>query len=250
MSMWEKNSIFRRTLALFFDRKKQSPLTDDQRNSLTTATIHAMSILDKHGIVHWLDYGSLLGVVREGGIIKEDHDTDMSYLHDEFDKIAAIREANFHVKNRFTIICRGHEIDMEPWVLHEGNMWRENQIGRSFIIDIYMRRYDIFPPDFLINIVRISWAGGYVRAFSEENAKKLLIIRYGYLYRWVFSRNIFFYLKGKVFTRNWNLKRHRAKFNYDSSVDGKKVLMTYARTENLQVRRRLLNWVARFANVF
>jgi hypothetical protein len=37
-------------------------------------------LLTKHGIVHWLDYGSLLGAVRGGELIPWDNDVDFGFL--------------------------------------------------------------------------------------------------------------------------------------------------------------------------
>jgi hypothetical protein len=45
------------------------------------------SALVGRGLVHWLDYGSLLGAVRDGQLIPWDDDVDFGYLHDDHDLV-------------------------------------------------------------------------------------------------------------------------------------------------------------------
>ena len=83
--------MFKEMLPLYLSREKRIPLTPEERRGLTDATLYLMSVFESHGIVHWLDYGTLLGVTREGGIIEEDHDTDISYLFCDLDaRVACI----------------------------------------------------------------------------------------------------------------------------------------------------------------
>lgn len=59
-------------------------------------------IFDKHGIVCWLDWGTLLGAIREGKRIEWDHDVDLSVTESEFKKIdsafSEIKEKRFFIK--------------------------------------------------------------------------------------------------------------------------------------------------------
>ncbi len=54
-------------------------LTPDERLRLLNMLTHASGVLSAHNITHWLDFGSLLGAVRNGRII--DWDDDGAKLH-------------------------------------------------------------------------------------------------------------------------------------------------------------------------
>jgi hypothetical protein len=47
-------------------------------------------LLDRHGIRHWLDYGSLLGVVRNGRLVPWDSDVDLGILAEDVDRVIAL----------------------------------------------------------------------------------------------------------------------------------------------------------------
>jgi LicD family len=49
-------------------------------------------LLERHGIVHWLDYGTLLGAVREGELIPWDNDVDFSMLQRQEQQALALAE--------------------------------------------------------------------------------------------------------------------------------------------------------------
>src|SRR5439155_9497138 len=44
-------------------------------------------LLDRHGIVHWLDHGTLLGAVREGAFIAWDEDVDFGVFDSDLPAI-------------------------------------------------------------------------------------------------------------------------------------------------------------------
>lgn len=62
----------------------------------------ASELLARHGIVHWLDYGSLLGAVREEKLIPWDSDGDFGILQRDEPKVLALAEE---------IATAGHQLD-------------------------------------------------------------------------------------------------------------------------------------------
>ena len=52
-------------------------LSPEERYRLLDMLVHASSVLSEHNITHWLDFGSLLGAVRNGKIIDWDDDGAM-----------------------------------------------------------------------------------------------------------------------------------------------------------------------------
>jgi len=84
-------------------------------------------ILDKHHIRFWLDWGTLLGAVREGKIIEWDHDVDLGMMESDFKKINSILyefEKKRFCLNKFPVIKTnfhlyltrlGYAIDIWPY---------------------------------------------------------------------------------------------------------------------------------------
>lgn len=53
-------------------------------------SVHA--VLERHGILHWLDFGTLLGAVRDGELIPWDADADFGILARDADRVLALRD--------------------------------------------------------------------------------------------------------------------------------------------------------------
>ena len=71
-----------------------------------TGFVH--ELLERRGIVHWLDYGTLLGAVREGELIPWDEDVDFGILATD---VAAVRELKPEIE------AAGHRLD-DSWYPH------------------------------------------------------------------------------------------------------------------------------------
>jgi len=69
---------------------------------LKNQLLAVIDLLDQHKILYHLEGGTLLGIVRDKGIIPWDHDTDISIMAADFDKfkqiIPKIKNKNFRVK--------------------------------------------------------------------------------------------------------------------------------------------------------
>jgi len=62
-------------------------------------------IFDKHGVRYWLDFGTLLGIVREGRILPWDDDMDISIFEDDRQKVhdivmPEIKKLNYRTYSR------------------------------------------------------------------------------------------------------------------------------------------------------
>jgi len=79
---------------------------------------HFAAIAKDHDLRWWADYGTLLGAVRNGGIIPHDKDADIGLLGDDWEKMLAVYPEipwiEKHVDFRLTFV---REIDGFQWVL-------------------------------------------------------------------------------------------------------------------------------------
>ena len=58
--------------------------------SAVEALRYIKEVFDAHGIEYWLDYGTLLGAIRDGKFIPWDHDVDIGALDSEESKIKIV----------------------------------------------------------------------------------------------------------------------------------------------------------------
>jgi phosphorylcholine metabolism protein LicD len=71
-------------------------------------------IFDKHGVRYWLDFGTLLGIVREGRILPWDDDMDISIFEEDRQKVhdvvmPEIKKLNYRTYSRYHHI-EDHEV--------------------------------------------------------------------------------------------------------------------------------------------
>jgi hypothetical protein len=82
-------------------------------------------LLDANGIVHWLDYGTLLGAVRDGRLIPWDDDADMAMLQRDGARLLAARQ---------TIEAAGYRLHLDDY---------ENMI-RVYYSEVNHNHVDVF----------------------------------------------------------------------------------------------------------
>lgn len=56
-------------------------------DELKKALLLTKKIFDEHNIIHWLEYGSLLGCIRNGKLIAWDKDADLGIWYTDIDKV-------------------------------------------------------------------------------------------------------------------------------------------------------------------
>ena len=121
-----------------------------------------IDIFDKHNIRYWLDFGTLLGIVRENRILPWDDDMDISILEDDRQKVhdlvmPEIKKLSYRVYSRY------HHIENHD-VLKKGDFRafrvRNNRLFflRGYVkLDIFVmyRKEDYFYWYELYNVHRI-----------------------------------------------------------------------------------------------
>jgi len=106
---------------------------------LRECLLHLLTVLNKHDVPYWLDFGTLLGSIREHNIIPWDADADISILRSDFPKVAAIlpeilQLGQYPMTDRKVMWCCEvfwdgtiklcihkctKHIDIYPWEIHE-----------------------------------------------------------------------------------------------------------------------------------
>jgi lipopolysaccharide cholinephosphotransferase len=100
---------------------------------------------DKHEIKYWLDFGGLLGFVRNGGVIPWDDDIDISMLKEDFDKFfdlfsKEVNDINSNLYNKIEIYFHEWKNDFSA----AGRQLRiTNDKSKAIFFDIFL--YDSLP---------------------------------------------------------------------------------------------------------
>ena len=151
-------------------------------------------MLDREGVRWWVDYGTLLGFVRNGGLIPFDKDCDLCILADDRAKLLALKdewnEMGFHASyahpkptQRFRT---GDRVKVALSQRNRTNtdifVWERNKPKKGFLdrrnyigADLYKGRE--FPIKWLLPLQRGQWDGINVSVPAEP--VKLVAWRYG-----------------------------------------------------------------------
>lgn len=77
---------------------------------LLELTLFVDDLLERHGIVHWLDYGTLLGAVRNGELIPWDGDVDLGILDRDVESVLRlapeVEQAGYVIKTVSDAVVR------------------------------------------------------------------------------------------------------------------------------------------------
>jgi phosphorylcholine metabolism protein LicD len=93
--------------------------------ALRQLAIDTISAFNKHKVVYWVDYGTLLGIVRENDIIRHDNDVDICMLDFE-DNHSRVRKAIKSLGNKYSYTYRS-------W-----GAYRVHRFGGFAFVDIYI----------------------------------------------------------------------------------------------------------------
>nr|XP_006819413.1 PREDICTED: fukutin-related protein-like [Saccoglossus kowalevskii] len=172
-------------------------LTTEQLDDLRYVIRNVLEIYEDMNVTYWLDFGTLLGAVRNGDIIRYDHDADISrivpegpkYSYGKFIRKLKEREisANATVAN-----YKGMIVELHTWDLHEEEFdgkiqivvkkwlstWLKNMNSR---LDDWHNMKLVFPLSWLLPTKRMQFVG--VNAKIPHNTNAILLNRYALTYR-------------------------------------------------------------------
>ena len=80
-------AIFVGMLIVFYREKQCQSKQDDLREHLSKVA----DILEANNVEYWIDYGTLLGAMREGDVIPGDNDTDTSIRIESFEQLKSLQ---------------------------------------------------------------------------------------------------------------------------------------------------------------
>lgn len=144
--------------------------------------------MDGAGIHYWLDYGSLLGAVREGGMIPWDNDADVGILVDDYGKLKKLvqpaREMGFllrfvkhvdyaraqvsFVNKLHVCIFVWHPHPRDPLLLTRKSYMRTDDVNR---------KGKDFPREWIDTRERVTY--GHLSLWAPHPPERMLSHRYG-----------------------------------------------------------------------
>jgi len=112
---------------------------------------YADSLFRENGIRYWLDYGTLLGAVREKDLIDYDTDVDLGMLYSDLGKLLDLKE---RIERDGFVFRKDHSAEFYRIALSEKNslhadifLWKRNPDGILFR-ENYMKKDDNKGKDF------------------------------------------------------------------------------------------------------
>jgi hypothetical protein len=160
--------------------KKHKGLPPCCKSHLAEILSFTTNLFDQNNIKYWLDYGTLLGQYRDGGLIERDTDVDLSITVDGLEKLESIskifndegfcfvkRNKDHWYKVRYSKFNTIHA-DIFIWHRKDGMMFREHYIHSD------MKKGRNFPEIWIENLVELN------NFKVPANTHEFLAFRYGF----------------------------------------------------------------------
>jgi len=101
------------------NKPKKKYLMQGKNLKIAEQLLHDVTtVLEKHNVRYWIDFGTLLGIVREGRILPWDYDMDISIFEEDREKMHTTVLPEIK-KLQYRIYSRYHEIEDD--VLKKGD---------------------------------------------------------------------------------------------------------------------------------
>lgn len=166
------------------------PTPECCRDNVIKTVAAAIPLFEAAGIHYWLDYGALLGAVREGGMIAHDNDADISILLDDWGKLKQLRPqaeaAGFvlrfinhldYARAQVSYVNRLHAC-IFVWHDAPGGMLTRK---RYMAIDDRAGKGKDFPRAWIEERSRVSWEG--IQVWAPADPIQMIQHRYGTAWR-------------------------------------------------------------------
>jgi LicD family len=142
-------------------------------------------LLAERGILHWLDFGTLLGAVRDGALIPWDHDADFGILTRDAEAVLTLRDEIERPGHRLFLgdpaVIRVHYSEVNRLGL-DLTLWHERRgllVSAESPLDLWPGMHDrtSFPAAFLERLTEVQLEG---RRFPAPSPADRLLAEYRY----------------------------------------------------------------------
>ncbi|XP_077994954.1 ribitol 5-phosphate transferase FKRP-like [Glandiceps talaboti] len=179
-------------------------LTNEEIQDLRLMLKSTTNVLEEMNVTYWLDYGTLLGAVRNGDVMRRDYDADISIIATQYEelkeKLKQVRLSLTHTENNgFDRVRRADRdqnlhVDIFSWDVIEGLCDQKpcKKVARTqddFMgIEIAVKEYETIPLSWILPQRKIDFADFKVKI--PNRAGDVLKNRYPVTYRWTISYKI------------------------------------------------------------
>lgn len=111
---------------------------EDRTRKLAKLMKFLAATFEEEGLKYWLDFGSLLGMVRNGKLIEHDHDVEMSIFEEDLPKLVALREKIR--KQKYKLDYKDLSVEHPKW------KWPQIRLPKSKELDVEIMAYRAWPP--------------------------------------------------------------------------------------------------------
>lgn len=159
-------------------------MSDEFRTSLTFMLTTIITAFEKHNVEYWLDFGTLLGAIRDKGLIPWDGDGDISYVKGDphlSDAFLDVLSTGVHI-NTMVAQYKGVTVDLMRWYTNTSSDGRRYFYkyyppwSGDNIVQRINHKLDAFPVEWIGKRKRIKFLG--VEASVPEKTEIFLKHRY------------------------------------------------------------------------